>query len=113
MFGDVLLADALTSYARPLSDLYTVFAWMVTGSSTLGHVEYKSVVIVPVCMAIPYLIRLRQCAENKQLYNALKYATAVVAIALSTFMQVESTIIRCVMSSKDHYRSNHHIEALG
>lgn len=37
-FGDVLLADALTSYARPLSELYIAFSMMWAGQSTTGRV---------------------------------------------------------------------------
>ncbi|KAK3116573.1 protein-ER retention protein [Teratosphaeriaceae sp. CCFEE 6253] len=87
-FGDVLLADALTSYARPLSELYIVISMMFAGRSTTGRLDRSSIVAVPIILALPFAIRFRQCIADKQPYNALKYATAFPAIALSVLLRV-------------------------
>lgn len=87
-FGDVLLADALTSYARPLSELYiaTTMLWRRQGTD---HVDRSSMVMVPLLLAVPFAIRFRQCITDSQPYNALKYATAFPAILLSTLLRSE------------------------
>lgn len=46
--------------------------------------------MVPLLLAYPFVIRLRQCIIDSQPYNALKYATAFPAIALSTLMRLEN-----------------------
>ncbi|KAK5113875.1 hypothetical protein LTR85_010408 [Meristemomyces frigidus] len=89
-FGDVLLADALTSYARPLSELYIAFSMMWARQSTKEHVDRSSIIVVPLLIAYPFAIRFRQCIIDSQPYNALKYATAFPAIALSTLMRLEN-----------------------
>lgn len=102
-FGDVLLADALTSYAKVLADLYVTFCMFFTGgiSSTsqpdrMCGKDY----IVPTIIAIPSVIRLRQCLTeylrarraglsrenskaNQHLANALKYSSAFPVIILA------------------------------
>lgn len=92
-FGDVLLADALTSYARPLSELYIAFSMMWTRPSSPSHVDRSSIIVVPILLAYPFAIRLRQCITDSQPLNALKYATAFPAIALSTLMRAEKPFI--------------------
>lgn len=89
-FGDVLLADALTSYARPLSELYIAFSMMVLRRPTTGKIDRSSVIVVPILLAVPFVIRFRQCLKDSQPANALKYATAFPAIALSTYMRAQS-----------------------
>ena len=88
-FGDVLLADALTSYAKPLSEVYVALCMLVTGQKTTSRPDRDcgGTYIVPVIMAIPFLIRLRQCLGDGQRANALKYATAFPAIALSALQR--------------------------
>lgn len=89
-FGDVLLADALTSYARPLSELYIAFSMMVLRRPTTGKIDRSSAIVVPILLAVPFVIRFRQCLKDSQPANALKYATAFPAIALSTFMRAQN-----------------------
>lgn len=63
-FGDILLADALTSYAKVIGDLYVAICMFVTpdGSSTARpDRSCGGTVVVPALMALPSLIRLRQC----------------------------------------------------
>ncbi|KAI7331917.1 EXS-domain-containing protein [Hortaea werneckii] len=88
-FGDVLLADALTSYARPLSELYIALTMMWRRQGT-DSVDRSSMVAVPLLLAVPFAIRLRQCITDNQPYNALKYATAFPAILFSTLLRAES-----------------------
>ena len=85
-FGDVLLADALTSYAKPLSEIFVAFCMFFKGLGTTvrpdrlcGHE-----IVVPLAIAWPFVIRLRQCVKEEQWLNALKYSTAFPVVVLST-----------------------------
>ena len=84
-FGDILLADALTSYAKPLSEIYVALCMLVTGQHTTRRPDRNcgGTFVVPFLIAVPFIIRLRQCLIDYQPGNALKYATAFPAIALS------------------------------
>jgi len=84
-FGDVLLADALTSYAKPLSEVYVTLCMLWHGQHTTGRPDRTcgGTFMVPFIMCVPFLIRFRQCVSDHQLANALKYATAFPAILLS------------------------------
>lgn len=110
-FGDILLADVLTSYARVCADLYVTLCMFFTpgGSSTNrpdrhcgGHV------VVPILLALPSIIRLRQCLieyfrvrrapykestgwGGQHLANALKYSTAFPVIITSTMQRSATT----------------------
>ena len=101
-FGDILLADVLTSYAKVLADLYVALCMFLrpdergdgsTGATARPDRGCGGSVIVPLVLAIPSLIRLRQCLieygrvrrgpmngstgwGGQHLANALKYATA-------------------------------------
>ncbi len=88
-FGDVLLADALTSYARIFSDIYIAVYMMLTRRSTTGPLDRSSIWTVPIIMAFPFLIRFRQCIADNQPFNALKYATAFPAIAFSVMLRLQ------------------------
>lgn len=111
-FGDILLADALTSYAKVLADLYVTFCMFFTRgisstskpNRTCGH-DY----MVPIIIAIPSIIRFRQCLieyirvrragatrENtgfQHLANALKYATAFPVVYLSAKLRNYSPLV--------------------
>ncbi|KAJ5166671.1 uncharacterized protein N7482_005452 [Penicillium canariense] len=102
-FGDVLLADALTSYARVLGDLYITFCMFFTDGLSATSKPNRACgkdFVVPIIIAVPSAIRLRQCLteyararrtssrrdvsrENQHLANALKYATAFPVIFLA------------------------------
>ncbi|EAW11839.1 EXS domain-containing protein [Aspergillus clavatus NRRL 1] len=101
-FGDVLLADALTSYAKVLGDLYVTFCMFFSSdmsSTSKPNRTCGNDYIVPLLIAVPSIIRLRQCltefvrvrrasqkGESKggqHLANALKYATAFPVIFLA------------------------------
>jgi hypothetical protein len=110
-FGDILMADALTSYAKVLGDLFvSLCLFFSRGKSSTGHPDRGcgGSFIVPVILAIPSLIRLRQClieysrvrrrnwkpgnsADNaaawNHLANALKYASAFPVIIMSAIQR--------------------------
>ncbi|CAK7267208.1 protein-ER retention protein [Sporothrix epigloea] len=72
-FGDILLADVLTSYSKVLGDLYVcICMFFVASSGRAGASSEPSAtdrpdrncgggVIVPLIMAMPFLARFRQC----------------------------------------------------
>ncbi|KAI9375451.1 EXS family-domain-containing protein [Aspergillus egyptiacus] len=101
-FGDILLADALTSYAKVIADLVVTFCLFFgkeTSSTSKPDRHYGSNCMVPLLIAIPSMIRLRQCLieyvrvcrtssvhgnnGGQHLANALKYATAFPVIILA------------------------------
>ncbi|KAL4962865.1 EXS domain-containing protein [Aspergillus stella-maris] len=101
-FGDVLLADALTSYAKVIADLVVTFCMFFssdTSSTSRPDRNCGSDWIAPLVIAIPSMIRLRQCLTEyvrvrktglkigsnggQHLANALKYATAFPVIILA------------------------------
>ncbi|KAI1172791.1 EXS family-domain-containing protein [Nemania sp. FL0916] len=107
-FGDILLADVLTSYAKVLGDLYVaVCMFLRTGGSATARPDRGcgGVVVIPLILALPSLIRLRQCLIeygrvrrgplNKEatgwggqhLANALKYSTAFPVILFSALQR--------------------------
>lgn len=94
-FGDVLLADALTSYSKVLAEIYINYCmFFSSGKSSTGKPDRMcgARFIVPLLIAIPYAIRFRQCLiefsrvqrrgqkhdgwGGQHLANALKYFTA-------------------------------------
>lgn len=92
-FGDVLLADALTSYSKPISEMLVTLCMFLKGMRTTnkpdracGH-EF----IVPLAIAWPFVIRLRQCIKEGQWANAAKYATAFPVIVLSSMVGKDPT----------------------
>ncbi|KAH8634038.1 hypothetical protein IG631_12674 [Alternaria alternata] len=111
-FGDILLADALTSYAKVLGDLFVSLCMFFSSSHSSTGPPNRScggAFWVPFIIAIPSMIRLRQCITeyyrvqkaNKQtgqispatgwggqhLANALKYSTAFPVVILSALQR--------------------------
>lgn len=107
-FGDILLADVLTSYAKVLADLFVclcmfIFTW--DGSATARPDRgCGGAVLVPLIMAVPSAIRLRQCLieftrvrsapyrestgwGGQHLANAAKYSTAFPVIILGAVLR--------------------------
>ncbi|CEN61645.1 hypothetical protein ASPCAL08297 [Aspergillus calidoustus] len=101
-FGDILLADVLTSYAKVIADLVVTFCMFFnaeTSSTSKPDRHCGSDYLIPLIIAIPSLIRLRQCLIEyvrlrrtgfrhgntgaQHLANALKYATAFPVIMLA------------------------------
>lgn len=108
-FGDILLADVLTSYAKVFGDLYVALCmvWSTGGpGSATARPDRRcgGTVAVPLIMAVPSMIRLRQCLieygrvrrgrmdertgwGGQHLANALKYFTAFPVIVLSALQR--------------------------
>ena len=106
-FGDILLADALTSYGRVIGDLYVSFCMFFTDGISATSKPNRACAkdfIVPIIVIVPSLIRFRQCLTEflrarrnssrretssayQHLGNALKYATALPVIWLNAKMR--------------------------
>ncbi|OCK75967.1 EXS-domain-containing protein [Lepidopterella palustris CBS 459.81] len=112
-FGDILMADALTSYAKVLGDLFVALCMFFSSShvSSTGKPDRAcgGAFVVPFIICVPSLIRLRQCLieflrarrGNRRaggvmgrdgwggvhLANALKYASAFPVIILSALQR--------------------------
>ncbi len=110
-FGDILLADVLTSYSKILADLFiSVCMFFTSDGSATDKPDRKcgGKYLVPILIAIPSAIRLRQClieysrARNARsrvsvgeptgwggvhLANALKYSTAFPVIILAAMQR--------------------------
>jgi hypothetical protein len=103
-FGDILLADVLTSYAKVLGDLF-VSTCMVFSSTSTARPDRQcgGAYLVPLIISIPSIIRLRQCLiefvrvqrdphaskgwGGQHLANALKYASAFPVVILSALQR--------------------------
>ncbi|KAI4193117.1 MAG: hypothetical protein LQ348_002955 [Seirophora lacunosa] len=107
-FGDILLADVLTSYSKVLGDLFvSLCMFLSSGKSSTDKPDRGcgGQYIVPIIISIPSMIRLRQCLieykrvrDNPQktaatgwggqhLANALKYSSAFPVIILSALQR--------------------------
>ncbi|EGR44111.1 uncharacterized protein TRIREDRAFT_124278 [Trichoderma reesei QM6a] len=106
-FGDILLADVLTSYAKVFGDVFvTLCMFFSAGGSSTDHPNRScgGTLFVPLLMAIPSMIRLRQCLieylrvrrapfkestgwGGQHLANALKYSTAFPVIITSAMQR--------------------------
>ncbi|KAB8302485.1 hypothetical protein EYC80_005888 [Monilinia laxa] len=105
-FGDILLADVLTSYAKILADLFVSFCMFFTPSGSATSRPDRGCggqYLVPIMIAIPSLIRFRQCIieylrvknsrsttsgwGGQHLANALKYSTAFPVIIFSAMQR--------------------------
>jgi hypothetical protein len=108
-FGDILMADALTSYAKVLGDLFVALCMFFTRSHSTGKPDRNcgGQIMVPLILSVPSLIRLRQCLTEysrvqnaigkaspgkdgwggQHLANALKYSSAFPVIILSAIQR--------------------------
>jgi len=105
-FGDILLADALTSYAKVFADLWVSFCMFFSRGTTCTGKPDRTCggeALIPIIIAVPSLIRLRQCLieflrvrragyrgdgwGGQHLANALKYASAFPVIALTALQR--------------------------
>lgn len=106
-FGDILLADVLTSYAKVLGDLFiSVCMFVSSGSSSTDKPDRScgGQYVVPIIISIPSMIRLRQCLieysrvrkgqksvstgwGGQHLANALKYSSAFPVVVLSALQR--------------------------
>lgn len=106
-FGDILLADVLTSYAKVLGDLFvSACMFFSPGVSSTAKPDRScgGAYMVPIIISIPSIIRLRQCLieyvrvrnapmtaatgwGGQHLANALKYSSAFPVIILSALQR--------------------------
>lgn len=104
-FADILLADVLTSYAKVFGDTWILLCMsLFTGRQATTSLPDRSCgggFAVPFIMALPYLIRLRQCLTeyfrvsgkvsrkeaNVHLWNAGKYSSAFPVILMSALQR--------------------------
>ncbi|KIX09545.1 uncharacterized protein Z518_00625 [Rhinocladiella mackenziei CBS 650.93] len=105
-FGDILLADVLTSYAKVLGDLFVSTCMALSAKTTSTAKPSRGcggAYLVPLIISIPSMIRLRQCLieyyrvrrsrpassgwGGQHLANALKYASAFPVIILSALQR--------------------------
>ena len=109
-FGDILLADVLTSYAKVMGDLFVSMCMLFNWKSNTDEPDRScgGAYLVPFVMAVPSLIRLRQCLieygrvrkagtkpptngstgwGGQHLANALKYSSAFPVIVLSAIQR--------------------------
>ncbi|KAI5279166.1 protein-ER retention protein, partial [Ascosphaera aggregata] len=106
-FGDIILADVLTSYAKVFGDLYvTICMFFSRDVSSTGQPDrnFGGHIMVPLLIALPNVIRLRQCLiefwrvymrgtrsidgwGGQHLANAMKYASAFPPIALNALQK--------------------------
>ena len=118
-FGDILLADVLTSYAKVLADLFiSVCMFLTTNGSATDKPDRKcgGKYLVPFLIAVPSAIRFRQCmieyfrvrsANHRttssldakgwggvHLANALKYSTAFPVIILGAMQRSSADIAK-------------------
>lgn len=94
-FGDVLLADALTSYSKPISEVFVTLCMFLKGLGTTNKPDRLCghEIVVPLAIAWPFFIRLRQCLKEDQWANAAKYATAFPVIVLSSMTRRNPTLL--------------------
>ncbi|TPX08904.1 uncharacterized protein E0L32_009608 [Thyridium curvatum] len=106
-FGDILLADVLTSYSKILADLFVCACMFFSrgGSATeRPDRDCGGSVVVPLIMAVPFLIRFRQCCieyvrvrrapfkesagwGGQHLANAAKYASSFPVLLFSALLR--------------------------
>ena len=110
-FGDILLADVLTSYAKVLGDFFVSLCMLLSSkysSTAKPDRGCGGAYLVPIVISLPSLIRLRQCLiefrrvriASKQsggtgttgwggqhLANALKYSSALPVTILSALQR--------------------------
>ena len=105
-FGDIILADVLTSYAKVLGDLFVSFCMLLSrdvSSMAKPNRGCGGAYVVPLIIGIPSIIRIRQCLTEflrarrsrhhitgcggQHLANALKYSSAFPVIILSALQR--------------------------
>ncbi len=120
-FGDLLLADILTSFAKVFGDVWLALCFLWPRREHHTWWNGRGSLVVPIMTSLPYLIRLRQCLSEyatsqptavhaltqaqtgggsgsggrrsrKPLANALKYASALPVIWLSTLHEAASDV---------------------
>ncbi|KAJ1030688.1 hypothetical protein NDA18_001927 [Ustilago nuda] len=105
-FGDVILADILTSFAKVFGDVWLTACFLVPRKEHHTWWNGKGSVAVPLLISLPYAIRFRQCISEycisppiqgrnggekskRPLWNAVKYASAFPVIWLSAWYEAD------------------------
>ncbi|KAK9766111.1 protein-ER retention protein [Basidiobolus ranarum] len=104
-FGDVILADILTSFAKVGVGIYIAFCTFLSftdsaelSSSGSSSDHFKLDIMAPLITALPFIFRLRQCISeylssrdsgSRHLANAIKYASAFPVVFFSALMHRE------------------------
>lgn len=110
-FGDLLLADVLTSYSKVTADLFVALCMFFTPSESATAAPNRAcggTFLVPLIIAVPHLIRFRQCLieylrvqranrhlgttdqagwGGQHLANAAKYASSFPVIFLAALQR--------------------------
>ena len=110
-FGDILLADVLTSYSKVLGDLFVGLCMTFSRqhSTSRPNRGCGGAYVVPFLISVPFIMRLRQCLieyvrvrkglaageldertagwGGQHLANALKYSTAFPVTILSALLR--------------------------
>ncbi|TVY82634.1 Protein ERD1-like protein [Lachnellula suecica] len=84
-FGDILLADVLTSYAKIIAELFVALCMFFTPNGSATKRPDRGCggqYLVPIIIAIPSLIRFRQCITEY-----LRYFSAFPVIILSALQR--------------------------
>lgn len=115
---DVLVADALTSYARVLADVVVMLCNLAHGRSSLLEPDRKcggSGTVAPVLpllvSSVPFAIRARQCyadyartRDTTHLWNLAKYLTSFPVLLAGFFLQKEVNVLGYVVGSDALFR---------
>ncbi|KAH8815465.1 EXS family protein [Xylogone sp. PMI_703] len=126
-FGDILLADVLTSYAKPLADLFVSFCMFFSPAPVSATARPDrncgGQILVPLIIALPSAIRFRQCVieylrvrngnirsgsigtagwGGQHLANALKYSSAFPVIIFSALQRSKDA--EASISTANYYR---------
>jgi hypothetical protein len=110
-FGDILLADVLTSYSKVIADLFVAICMFFSRNGSATDKPDRACggsYLVPIIIALPFLMRFRQCIieylrvrdanyrssaltasgwGGTHLANAAKYASAFPVIILSALQR--------------------------
>ncbi|PGH11492.1 hypothetical protein AJ79_04867 [Helicocarpus griseus UAMH5409] len=105
-FGDIILADVLTSYSKILGDLFVSACMFFSSDASSTGIPNRGCggqIAVPLLTAVPFIIRLRQCLiefrrvrrgnrstdgwGGQHLANALKYASAFPVIIFTAWQR--------------------------
>lgn len=114
-FGDILMADVLTSYAKVLGDLFITLCMLLNGEHSTAKPDRScgGAFFVPLLLSIPSFIRLRQCLTEyvrvrrnmkmgvgtvagwggQHLANAIKYSSAFPVIILSSWQRYDPSLL--------------------
>ena len=118
-FGDILMADVLTSYAKVLGDLFVSLCMFFSSNRSSTGLPDRSCggnVMVPVIISIPSLIRLRQClTEYKRVRNSRQYHNGWGGQHLANAAKYSSALPVIILSAmqRGYNSTSHYIDEVG